>query len=194
MKITIRRGKSAFTLIEILAVMAIIAILAGVIVGSTSLVRDKQDRELTKVQIGIISNKLEEYKLDTGAYPATENNETGEKTSDVIFKALYWDSDDDDKGVGTGQEEGDLDQKIYLPDLDPATSKQKWTKTPASDKTKILDPWGQEYRYRSAKDENGKENSSTDNPDFDLWSIGKDGKSKPGTPKDKVNGDDIKNS
>jgi general secretion pathway protein G len=192
MKTTSRRGEAAFSLIEILVVMAIIAVLAAVTVGGTSFVKTKQQLSQAEIQIQLLTKTLEEYKLDTGSYPVTPDSPDGRNTSDILFNALYWDSDDDDEGAGVGREEGDKDQKTYLADLDPETSKQKWTNKPASDKTKILDPWKNEYRYRSAKDSTGRDNPSTDNPDFDLWSSGPDGQSKPSTPDDKVNRDDIK--
>jgi general secretion pathway protein G len=191
MKISPRNGTSGFTLIEILTVIAIIGILAGLIVGLKNYAADKQDRDLATVQVALIAKTLEEYKLDNGAYPPTENSTTGEKSSKILFNALYWDSDDDKIGVGTGSEEGDKDQKIYMPELDPAASKQKWTKTPASETSTILDPWGREYRYRSAKDATGKDNQATENPDYDLWSVGKDGATKPEVPTSKENLDDI---
>ena len=98
---------------------------------------------------------------------------------------------------------GDLDQKIYLAQLDPGNkdspNKQGWTSftPPTSASTKITDPWGNEYRYRSAMPPPTTgvviPNAATQNPDFDLWSMGKDGKTKPETPLDTTNRDDIKN-
>ncbi len=192
MKTTSPRGKAAFTLIEILVVIAIIAVLAAVTVGGTRFVKDKQKRDQATVQIQLLAKTLEEYKLDTGSYPSTTDSPDGLNNSDILFNALYWDSDDDDEGAGKDSEEGDKDQKIYLSSLDPQTGTQKWTTTPASDKSKIIDPWKNEYRYRSAKDSTGQNNPSTDDPDFDLWSAGPDGESKPSTSSDKSNRDDIK--
>jgi general secretion pathway protein G len=195
MKITPRTGKAAFTLIELMAVITIIVILAGLVVGGMGFVSERQAKEKARVQIALISKALEEYKLDMGTYPPTTDKSsvaapTGTATSSLLFKALYWDSDNDGAGVPA-----DTDQKIYLPDLDPLTSKQGWTSTPPapSAATIIVDPWGNQYCYRTAVDATGKANSSTQNPDFDLWSMGKDGKSKPATPSDTTNRDDIKN-
>lgn len=38
--------------------------------------------------------------------------------------------------------------------------------------TTIIDPWGQEYRYRKG--------NNAQNPDFDLWSIGNNGLTRTG--------------
>ena len=194
MKTNLRQGRAAFTLIELMAVITIIIILAGLVVGGMGFVNERQAKEKAKVQLALLSKALEEYKLDTGTYPPTPNKtgafatSAGTTTSSILFDYLFWDSDRDTSG-GVG----DTDQKVYIPELDPATSKQGWTTGTASAKTTIVDPWGNQYCYRSATDSTGKANSGTQNPDFDLWSMGKDGKSNPDTPTNKDNRDDIKN-
>jgi prepilin-type N-terminal cleavage/methylation domain-containing protein len=195
MKITPRTGKAAFTLIELMAVITIIVILAGLVVGGMGFVSERQAKEKARVQIALLSKVIEEYKLDMGTYPPTADKTgtftaSGTSTSSILFDYLYWDSDrDNQSGVA------DNDQRIYLPELDPVNNKQGWTtNTPAASKsTVITDPWGNQYCYRTAVDSTGKANASTQNPDFDLWSMGKDGKSKPATPSDTTNRDDIKN-
>ncbi len=198
MKTPFRHHSAAFTLIEMMAVITIIVILAGLVVGGMGYVNEKQASGKAKVQIKRLEAALEEYKLDTGNYPPTENKtgtftNKGTSTSTILFNYLYLDSDRDGQ-TGTA----DTDQKIYLPELDPANNKQGWTitTTPATD-TKITDPWGNEYCYRSAfgvPPPNGTApaNANTQNPDFDLWSVGKDGKSAPDSPSDSVNKDDVR--
>jgi general secretion pathway protein G len=198
MKSPQRSGKAAFTLIELMAVITIIVILASLVVTGMGFVNERQAKEKARVQIALISKALEEYKLDNGNYPATANSADGLGQSAELFKALYYDSDKDGEFAGSGANRGDQDQKIYLPEFDPATNKQGWTSGTAAITTKILDPWGNEYRYRSAfaapvGTAAPAPNSNTQNPDFDLWSAGKDGKSKPAAAGEKVNNDDIKN-
>jgi prepilin-type N-terminal cleavage/methylation domain-containing protein len=189
-----RNGLAAFTLIELMAVITIIVILAGLVVAGMGFVSERQAKEKARVQLALLSKAIEEYKLDMGAYPPTPNKSgtfttaNGTDTSSILFDYLYWDSDRNNKG-GTA----DLTQKIYLPELDPATSKQGWTSGTASKTTKITDPWGNQYCYRTATDSKGAANAATQNPDFDLWSMGKDGKSKPDSPADSTNKDDIRN-
>ena len=190
MKSIQRSGRAAFTLIELLAVITIIVILAGLVVTGMGFVNERQAKEKARVQIALISKALEEYKLDTGNYPATADAATGVGQSAELFKALYFDSD--------GDGAGNTDQKVYIAEFDPVTNKQGWTSGTASVTTKIIDPWGNEYRYRSAFAASAANaapapNPSTQNPDFDLWSSGKDGRSTPATATDKTNNDDIKN-
>jgi type II secretory pathway pseudopilin PulG len=193
MQPTSRHGHAAFSLIEMMAVITIIILLASLIIGGMGFVTEKQAKAKAQLQMALIAKALEDYKLDNGSYPATDNSAKGEDNSKILFKALYWDSNNDGQGAPVGNVAGDTEQKIYLPELDPSTNKQGWTSGTASLKTKIMDPWGKEYRYRTAFDAQGKANASTQNPDFDLWSVGKDGDTIPATPADKANRDDIKN-
>jgi general secretion pathway protein G len=146
-----------FTLIEMLVVITIIVILAGLSMGGYSFVIQKQANSQAKIQISLLSKALEEYKLDNGEYPP---DPTG---SNDLYKALYWDSDDNGTGADT-----DTDQKIYVSQLDPDNNKQGWTEGTGAN-AKIVDPWGKEYTYRRGDHDNAK------NPDFDLLSKGKDG-------------------
>ncbi len=186
MKTHPRRDRTAFTLIEMMAVITIIIILAGIVVGGMGYVNEKQASEKAKVQIKRLEAALEEYKLDNGTYPPTADKSgafsaAGTSTSSIMFNALYY--------IGTQ----DNTKKIYLPELDPANSKQGWTTGTASATSKIIDPWGSEYCYRTATDATGAANANTQNPDFDIWSSGKDGKSAPDTASDSTNKDDIRN-
>jgi general secretion pathway protein G len=197
MKTTQRNGKAAFTLIELMAVITIIVILAGLVVGGLGFVTERQAKEKARVQIALLSKAIEEYKLDMGTYPPTANSTNAAPgQSAILFKALYWDSDNDGAGAATGAAAGDQDQKIYLAQLDPGTTtnpnKQGWTSGTPGAGTKIMDPWGKEYNYRSGLNAAGVVNAGTQNPDFDLWTSGKDGLSN-NTPSNAQNRDDIKN-
>jgi general secretion pathway protein G len=178
---SLRRG---FTLVEMLAVIAIIVILAGVVIGGLGYVRDKQARSQARVQIDLLSNALEEYKLDKGNYPTGANG--GKNDSKILYRALYWDTDDNGAGV-----DADDQQKIYLSELDPTNNKQGWTAGDKSNVT-IVDPWGNEYHFRSGKMDNGDPNTQAVNPDFDIWSAGPDGKTSMSGNNDSTK-DDIKN-
>lgn len=145
-----------FSLIELLVTITIIMILMGLAIGGFNFVTQKQALEQAKIQISLLSNALEEYKLDYGEYPPTGD-------SNSIYKALYWDTDGDGTGADT-----DTDQKIYVSQLDPANNKQGWTEGTKAG-VKIVDPWGAEYIYINGADAAAK------NPDFDLISKGKDG-------------------
>jgi prepilin-type N-terminal cleavage/methylation domain-containing protein len=173
-----------FSLIEMLAVITILVILAAVVIGGTSFVKNKQANETAKVQIQLLSAALEQYKMDNGTYPTGATG--GKRDTKILYRALYWDSDDNGAGPDT-----DRQQKIYLSELDPDNNKQGWTDG-ARAEVILLDPWGNEYYFRSGKMNDGSANPEAINPDFDLWSAGPDGKTSL-TGEGEVTKDDIRN-
>ena len=66
MKTPSRRHPAAFTLIELMAVITIIVILAGIVVAGLGFVNEKQAREKTKVQIGMLERAIEEVGVGGG--------------------------------------------------------------------------------------------------------------------------------
>jgi len=140
-----RRG---FTLMELVVVMAIIVVLAALTVGILITVQTKQNITKTKVQIALLENGLADYHFDHRAYPANADPE-GRQGDEVLHRHLY---------------QGD---KIYVAELDPAHN-TKGGEAWIEGGTRIVDPWGQSYRYRSG------ENALS--ADYDLWSSGPDKK------------------
>ncbi len=66
------RGERGFTFIEIMVVVAILAILAALVVPRIAGRTDDAKRIAAKVQIRNIEGALQLYKLDSGVYPTTE--------------------------------------------------------------------------------------------------------------------------
>lgn len=66
------KRQSAFTLIEVLVVVAILAILAAIIVPRIMDRPDEARRTSAKVEVGSIVQALKLYRLDNGFYPATD--------------------------------------------------------------------------------------------------------------------------
>jgi prepilin-type N-terminal cleavage/methylation domain-containing protein len=186
-----RPGKAAFTLIELMVVITIIVILAGLVVGGMEYANLRQASEKTKVQIALLSKGIEEYKLDMGAYPGTaDNTPIAGDVSEQLYQALFKDGYDY-TNPNTPPPSWTKATKIYLNDLDPRNNKQGWVTTTTNAapgaNLKIIDPWGNNYRYRKG--------TNAQNPDFDLWSMGKDGKTNTATPSTTQtdNKDDIRN-
>lgn len=184
------RGRAGFTLIELMAVVVIIVILAGLVVGGMNFVQEKQAKDKAKVQIKLLETAIEQYKLEMGKYPGTVDDTpaAGDKVSSELYEALFFEGYTASESSGAAA--AGSATKIYLAELDPRSSKMGWvtnstaSKPPAT--TKILDPWGNEYRYRKG--------TNAQNPEFDIWSCGKNGKTDPSSAKlTGDNKDDIRN-
>jgi general secretion pathway protein G len=178
--------RPGFTLIEMIAVITIIILLAGIVVGSMGYVQGRQAREKAKAQIALLSKAIEEYKMEMGVYPGDDNTADTGDVSEDLYQALFKDGYDyiNDSPTGTW----DKARRIYLPQLDPRDNKQGWvdklaTTDTVPDDLKIVDPWGNKYRYRRG--------TNARNPDFDLWSVGKDAKTNTTEVKHADNRDDI---
>lgn len=173
MKVSLKSSSRnrGFSLMELLVVVAIIVILAALTMGGLGFIQRKQAVEKARAQIAMLGTGLEEYKLDFGRYPvANDTGADGDQGSNILFRALYWDSDNNGSAVGA-----DVNQRVYLAELDPSSNKQGWSSNPvASAQNTIRDPWGQNYRYRSGVNGTGAVNADCLNPDFDLWSFGPD--------------------
>jgi prepilin-type N-terminal cleavage/methylation domain-containing protein len=165
-----------FTIVEILIVMTIILILAGLIIGSFAFVKAKQRNHQAEIQINLLEKAIEDYQLDNSDYPgdADAGGSTGTGESNMLFRALYFD------GFEAGD---DGSASIYLSELDPLNDTHNWIDGTGATST-IIDPWGAEYRYRRG--------TGAMNPDFDLWSIGQDNETA-GDGEDAKDKDDIGN-
>lgn len=173
MKNTIPARRRGFTLVEMLAVVAIIVILAALIVGGMKIAGDKTNSNKAKLQVALLSKAIEEYALDHGGVYPPSQNPSGENETTNLRQLLFLDGRDDQTKA----------KRIYLPELEE-TSKQGWI-TGSGTSAKITDPWGNEYRFRSGK--------ASTSQGFDVWSIGKDGKTKEDDRKAKESLDDIWN-
>ncbi|WP_035600868.1 type II secretion system protein GspG [Haloferula sp. BvORR071] len=176
-----RRPAKGFSLMELVVVVSIIVVLAALTLGALNMIRGKQARDTALVQINLLAHALADYNLENRTYPTNADPE-GAKGDEVLYKALFYD----------GFEAKENDQKggarIYLAELDPQNNTkggQAWIQGTGA-QAKIVDPWGNPYRYRSG------DSSAAKNPDFDIWSAGPDGKTNT-DPKNAACLDDIKN-
>ena len=110
---------SAFTLIELLIVIAIISVLAGLVLGAASSVQKKGARSRAEAEIAAIGAALESYKADNGDYPI--NSSTANNTN--LLASLMPPSS--------------IGGKVYF------EFKSKWTNSTLG----ALDPFGNAYGY-----------------------------------------------
>src|SRR5256885_16696579 len=82
---------SAVTIIELLVVIMIILILAGLILSISNYVQTKGARARAETEIAAISAALESYKADNGIYPAHSSTSNG---GHALYQALTGDGND----------------------------------------------------------------------------------------------------
>jgi prepilin-type N-terminal cleavage/methylation domain-containing protein len=167
--VTPHRAQSAFTIVELLIVIAIILVLAGLILGTSGYVQTKGKRSRAEAEIAALSAALENYKADNGIYPtdtvggATNNldartmlNPTAAQYSAASL-FLYKELSGDLTGnrAPTGKSYFSFKPNMLLP------------KDQAQAAIAIADPFGCSYGYSTANQANP---SKGYNPTFDLWS------------------------
>ncbi len=77
------RRQAAFTLIELLAVMTIILVLAGLILSIAGFAQSKGAKARAEGEIQAMTTGLESYKTDNGAYPESTDSDALNAQSDI---------------------------------------------------------------------------------------------------------------
>jgi prepilin-type N-terminal cleavage/methylation domain-containing protein len=159
----------AFTVIELLIVITIILVLAGLILATSGYVQAKAKRSRAEAEIAAISAVLENYKADNGVYPIdTAGGTTNALDARTMFNPtaaqytaasffLYKELSGDSAGnrVPTGKSYFSFKPNMLLP------------KDQAQAVIAIADPFGHSYGYSTANQANPSQGY---NPTFDLWS------------------------
>src|SRR5437763_4184563 len=80
-----RRGQcryNAFTLIELIVVVGIIIVLAGLVLSTVGYARKKGARARAETEIAAMSAACENYKADNGIYPRDSDTDSLDPTTD----------------------------------------------------------------------------------------------------------------
>ncbi|MGK0188356.1 MAG: prepilin-type N-terminal cleavage/methylation domain-containing protein [Verrucomicrobiales bacterium] len=195
-RINRRKNNDGFTLIELMVVVTIIVLLAGMTVAITTAVQNKAKRAKTSALIKAIDNSLERYRNDNGDYPRpAQEDELGEVNgmsvavgpAKALYQALSGDGDDAIEG-GSEASDGETedDEKFYWEDIvNPLSSggegeeDQKIRKgIPvefSSGGYLLVDPWAHPWQYELFDSEQSDEyQQNTKNMTYDLFSYGED--------------------
>lgn len=199
-----RRG---FTLIEVMIVIALLAILGTFGWQARKMVTSRQMNETAKLQINQMAEAMNRYRQDAGGLlPAGDGDEW---SSFVLYSTLYCDANDDgepDEDPKTGdpltpyydsfafvtknaKEIGNGIRVRRMPVVQPGKKGQRVKRHV------VLDPWNKPYRYRLGYETRDIENNRFGNgvnPDFDIFSTGADAQGNGLTNSDE-NEDNISN-
>ena len=202
MKLRAYKGRNGFTLVEILVCFAILALLSTVLIGVWRYIDNKKLLNTAQNQISLLESGMNAYRADNaGSLPDGKGDEA---SSNVMYTALYRDKDND----GVPDEEAGVTLPPYCPalavikdtkakeELDGIPVIKTKVKTGKGNKKLwvIQDPWGNTYRYRLGFDQDnakGKPGKGV-NPDFDIFSLGGDGKGD-GLSNEDDNADNVTN-
>lgn len=112
------RRRAGFTLVEVLVVMAILVLLAGLVVPRILGSKKKANIQSVTTQIGGFKSALERYALDMDTFPSTEQG----------LDALISEPDADEDGTSGGR--------------------SKWDGSYLNSDELPEDPWGNKYQYK----------------------------------------------
>jgi len=162
----------AFTVIELLLVIAIIIILAGLILSTVGYVQKKGARARAEAEIAAMSAALESYKADNGIYPrdATKTDQVDPAASPIPTTATQFLYEQLSGNSATNLQpiSGAKSYFAFKPQMLFGTKDSNGNLTSVS---YIRDPFGNSYGYSTLKASGG---TGGYNPTFDLWSIADD--------------------
>lgn len=193
--------QSAFTLIEVLTVVAIIAMLAAMGFAGLRFAMSKAKEKDTMALLTDVGKAIEGYKDDRGAYPRPSFGEDEIQIEGksfriggarMLYQALSGDGNDAIKGgdkisngqMGSARTESDPDAgTVYMDSLQAPTQQQieekkklKLVESSGDSSYYLIDPWRHPLQYQvPERDKNGLVANAImmhSNSNFELWSYG----------------------
>ena len=147
------RQRRGFTLLELLAVIGVIAILTGIVIGVGRRVSESGKVSRARAELAVLGAALESYRVAHGDYPRTA--EPAQLLQALIGRR--------DPGLAVISGRALLETTRFSLSADPYTNETAL----------LLDPWDQPYHYAY------KAMPGWTNPTFVLASVGPD---QTGTP------------
>jgi type II secretory pathway pseudopilin PulG len=162
-------------LIELILVVGIIMVLAGLVLTTVGYARKKGALARAETEIAALSAACENYKADNAVYPnstgtggtdgldpSTNNPANYEMPCRYMYGEISGDRDFD--GIP------DTNARPYMAFKETSLLRADMSNPPSSSNrvTAIRDPFGNSYGYSTMKASGG---ASGYNPTFDLWSI-----------------------
>ena len=174
----IKKRLSAFTLVELLVVLAIVGMLLGLMFKGYFYVLDKQANKKASVELKVLKLSIENYRRSFKGYPTCPQKVC--TPGECLFLSL----------AGFHNEKGTLEMPPYpatisshlfgydlnsydttqIPDIEHNEGKSLmlWLSQILGKDVAFIDPWGNEYVYEYPREDEA--------PGFRLFSMGPDGK------------------
>ncbi len=186
----------AFTLVELMVVIAIIAVLASLTLGAYTFAMRDSKRRTTVGSMTAITAALDDYQLEFGEFPEPANvGSFAEilpgKSYDIggaacLYQALRGDGYDQIAGVsGSGEENASSDGKVEDAEIANMIFKEMpdtmWSRR--GNVFFLIDAFGRPFQYIKAaaptsgggsSGSGGTSQPTTINPTYDLWSYAED--------------------
>ena len=174
----IKKRLAAFTLVELLVVLAIVGMLLGLMFKGYFYVIDKQANKKASVELKVLKLSIENYRRSFKGYPTCPQKVC--TPGECLFLSL----------AGFHNEKGTLEMPPYpatisshlfgydlnsydttqIPDIEHNEGKSLmlWLSQILGKDVAFIDPWGNEYVYEYPREDEA--------PGFRLFSMGPDGK------------------
>lgn len=139
---SIRGNKDGLTLVEILVVVALIAILATIVVGVASRIDDQSKEKAVESTFVLLDSALQEYRQFTDGFPEQpeDNPANAAAHSEFLYRELN--SVPDSRTILEKIDNSSLENKYGASGITAGTS------------VEIYDPWGMPLDYRYKPGEN----------------------------------------
>lgn len=169
------RTTGGFSLVELMTVIGIMILLAGILIASLPGIQTRVNRNQVEAFIAEIESGLSKYQIDHGIYPQNppsgDRDSSGIEGANILYKHLS--GDWDENGTADIQENENSDEKVYVAKL--TYKENESSKSPRSDviggKFMVVDTYGNPIRYLAEPPNIKPEERTTINPTYDLWSI-----------------------
>ncbi|MEM6278122.1 MAG: prepilin-type N-terminal cleavage/methylation domain-containing protein [Verrucomicrobiota bacterium] len=165
------RTDSGFSMIELMTVIGIMVLLAGILIASLPGIQVRIDRSNVETFIAELEAGLSTYQIENGIYPQNppsgDRDSSGVEGSRVLYK--YLSGDWDENG------EVDPDETVYVPRL-TLRENDNAKKPRVSDIggfPRVVDAFSNPIRYIAEPPNlpSTQRNSEMRNPTYDLWAI-----------------------